>query len=222
MKKLLAIIVILETLILVNFVLKDTLHASKSVKTHQVVVKHNEVGSAHKINELKNSAEKHLLTNQLFKDLLFTFILFLSVLVVLNAFTAYYKLKNSMRILLNIVVSLTFIILFKKQFLILLKSYPFIIPFVISVFILSQIFYTKKQEQSLLNINVKMPSEFIEQYKISKRESEIISLILKEMSNEEIGKKLFISLSTVKNHIHNIFQKTGVKKRREIVHLLNA
>jgi two-component system response regulator DegU len=37
------------------------------------------------------------------------------------------------------------------------------------------------------------------------------------MSNREIEKELFISLSTVKNHVYNIFQKLGVKNRYELI-----
>jgi DNA-binding CsgD family transcriptional regulator len=54
-------------------------------------------------------------------------------------------------------------------------------------------------------------------YGISKREQEIIRLILRGMSNREIEKELFISLSTVKNHVYNIFQKLGVKNRFELI-----
>lgn len=57
-------------------------------------------------------------------------------------------------------------------------------------------------------------------HKISKREQEIIQLILEGMTNAEIEKKLYISPHTVKNHIYNIYQKLGVKNRVQISNLI--
>jgi DNA-binding CsgD family transcriptional regulator len=54
---------------------------------------------------------------------------------------------------------------------------------------------------------------FIQQYNITNREREIINLIVKGCSNTEIGKKLFISPKTVRNHVYNIYQKIGVNNR---------
>ncbi len=43
------------------------------------------------------------------------------------------------------------------------------------------------------------------------REKEILRLITKEYSNEQIAEKLFISERTVESHRKNIFRKTGTK-----------
>ncbi len=48
-------------------------------------------------------------------------------------------------------------------------------------------------------------------YRISKREKEIISCVSREMSNKQIADVLFISPRTVENHKRNLFQKLGVK-----------
>jgi DNA-binding CsgD family transcriptional regulator len=56
-------------------------------------------------------------------------------------------------------------------------------------------------------------------YKISKREAEIIELIIDGKGNNEIKETLFISYHTVKNHLSNIFRKLKVKNRHELVHL---
>jgi len=58
---------------------------------------------------------------------------------------------------------------------------------------------------------------FFFKYKLSEREAEIARLILKGMKNQEIEDKLFISMGTVKNHIYNIFQKTGVNDRGSFI-----
>lgn len=57
-----------------------------------------------------------------------------------------------------------------------------------------------------------------EKYHISKREQEILKLILNGKSNREIEDTLFISYHTVKNHVYNLYQKLGVKTRYELVH----
>lgn len=52
---------------------------------------------------------------------------------------------------------------------------------------------------------------------LSKQENNIQSLILQGKSNKEIANELFISLSTVKTHITNIYGKLQVSNRRELV-----
>jgi DNA-binding CsgD family transcriptional regulator len=61
--------------------------------------------------------------------------------------------------------------------------------------------------------------QIIKKYNISKKEIEIIKQLVLGKTNKEISDTLFISLSTVKTHIYNIFQKTNVKKRIEIINL---
>lgn len=52
---------------------------------------------------------------------------------------------------------------------------------------------------------------------LSSREIEVLKAIIEGLSNKEIGEKLFISVSTVKTHIINIYSKLGVKNRVEAV-----
>lgn len=46
---------------------------------------------------------------------------------------------------------------------------------------------------------------------LSKRELEILNLVLKEFNNKEIAEKLFISNRTVETHKYNLLQKTNSK-----------
>ncbi len=46
---------------------------------------------------------------------------------------------------------------------------------------------------------------------ITVREKEVLGLIVQEFDNQEIAKKLFISLRTVENHRYNLLQKLDVK-----------
>ena len=51
---------------------------------------------------------------------------------------------------------------------------------------------------------------------LSDREKEIVHLVVQGFRNKEIGVKLFIGEQTVKNHLHNIFDKLGVSDRLEL------
>lgn len=48
---------------------------------------------------------------------------------------------------------------------------------------------------------------------ITRRELEILQLVADGFSNKEIGKKLFITEGTVKNHVHNALEKLHVENR---------
>jgi len=56
---------------------------------------------------------------------------------------------------------------------------------------------------------------------ISDREREIIGLVAAGLDNREIGRRLFISPKTVKNHITSIYAKTGAKNRVQLANLFN-
>jgi DNA-binding NarL/FixJ family response regulator len=51
---------------------------------------------------------------------------------------------------------------------------------------------------------------------VSDREKEIVQLVVQGFHNKQIGVKLLISEQTVKNHLHNIFDKLGVSDRLEL------
>ena len=57
---------------------------------------------------------------------------------------------------------------------------------------------------------------FVDQYGLSPREREVIPLLNQGLSNREIAEKLFVSLATVKTHLHSIYEKTGTKSRYEL------
>lgn len=48
---------------------------------------------------------------------------------------------------------------------------------------------------------------------LSKRELEILALVANGLTNQEISKKLFISVTTVKIHLNHVFSKLNVKNR---------
>ena len=54
--------------------------------------------------------------------------------------------------------------------------------------------------------------------KITKRELEVLNLL--PLSNKKIASKLFITIATVKTHIHNLLKKFGVKSRIELYKII--
>ena len=71
--------------------------------------------------------------------------------------------------------------------------------------------YVNKNEDFVLDTSL------VAQLQLSKRELEILGLLAQGHSNQEIAAKLFVSLSTVKTHIQNIFEKLDVKRRTQAV-----
>jgi len=57
--------------------------------------------------------------------------------------------------------------------------------------------------------------------KLTNQELKILNLLLEENTNKEIAEVLFVSLSTVKSHVNNIYKKLNVQSRDEIKSLFN-
>lgn len=52
---------------------------------------------------------------------------------------------------------------------------------------------------------------------ISKRELQVLNLMARGFSNDEIAEQLFVSLNTVKTHSSKIFEKLEVRRRTEAI-----
>jgi len=64
--------------------------------------------------------------------------------------------------------------------------------------------------------------EIREQYHLTPREREFVELIYRGKSNKEIAEMLFLSESTVKTHIYNIFRKMEVRNRVSVICIING
>lgn len=62
-----------------------------------------------------------------------------------------------------------------------------------------------------------LPEAFVARYGITEREREIILKVVQGKSNADIASELFISLATVKTHLHNIYKKIGVDSRYDLL-----
>ena len=59
--------------------------------------------------------------------------------------------------------------------------------------------------------------KFSEKYNLTSRECDVLNLINKGYANQEIADELVITLSTVKKHIYNLYGKTGVSSRGQLI-----
>jgi DNA-binding NarL/FixJ family response regulator len=55
---------------------------------------------------------------------------------------------------------------------------------------------------------------------LSRREKQILAMVVMGFTNAEIARRLFITDSTVKSHLSSAFRKLGVRSRSEATHLI--
>lgn len=69
---------------------------------------------------------------------------------------------------------------------------------------------------------VKLKRNQAKQFKLSYKEvlttqeCNVFELMHQQYSNKEIAAKLFVSISTIKTHINNIYSKLSIRSRKEI------
>jgi DNA-binding CsgD family transcriptional regulator len=68
-----------------------------------------------------------------------------------------------------------------------------------------------------VTVQTEVDMERIQHLGISQRELEVLQLISQGLSNLEIGEKLFVSESTIKTHVSNLFVKLDVRRRTQAV-----
>lgn len=61
-----------------------------------------------------------------------------------------------------------------------------------------------------------------EKWGLTKRESEIVALMVKGRDKQAIAEKLYISDGTVKVHTRNIYQKMGIHSKQELIDLVES
>ncbi|MBO4351925.1 MAG: response regulator transcription factor, partial [Eggerthellaceae bacterium] len=70
--------------------------------------------------------------------------------------------------------------------------------------------------------NMKKTCELVKvQYKLSPRESEVLEYLVKGRNAKHVAEKLFISESTAKTHISNIYHKLTVHSQQELLDKLD-
>ena len=74
----------------------------------------------------------------------------------------------------------------------------------------------EESNNTLIGFNNEKEISFAEFYHLSMRESEILYFLIKGLSLQIIGEKLFISTGTVKNHVLKVYKKTDCHSRIEL------
>ncbi|MFA7642023.1 MAG: LuxR C-terminal-related transcriptional regulator [Sphaerochaetaceae bacterium] len=97
-------------------------------------------------------------------------------------------------------------------------SYP-IYFMAFSVIILVYLFiYFRRMPHAVVR---ELTYERVVRFHITEREYSVITLIKDGLTNKEIAAKLDISVNTVNNHVANIFAKTKVRSRIDLLNVLN-
>ena len=74
-----------------------------------------------------------------------------------------------------------------------------------------------RRKVDLVNPNFVLNESELERLGISKREHEVLELIARGHSNQEIADKLFVSVNTVKTHLSNLFLKLDAARRTQAI-----
>lgn len=87
----------------------------------------------------------------------------------------------------------------------------------ISIILAAKYFFIKTP--SIMN-RIEIADHFCKKFAITPREKEVIELLLNGLSIKEISDKLNRSLKTIDTHIYNIYQKTGVHSKIELLNII--
>ncbi|MFN4027754.1 MAG: response regulator transcription factor [Flavobacterium sp.] len=130
-----------------------------------------------------------------------------------------------------VIMTVLFLVLWwmEFRFMVLQKDYEIYIGFLAVFFLLFGLWLSSKitkpkVETIVLEKKILVPeTDFVfnqtefQERNISKRELEVLTLMAKGMSNQEIAETLFVSLNTVKTHTTKLFEKLEVKRRTQAI-----
>lgn len=159
------------------------------------------------------------LMSLLFEGFIVTFLLLNSIIERISEKRVF---LSKLYFIIGIVSVLKAVVLYFSQDYILLGLYFILIYFSATMPI---IFLLKKNIEYFSKYESKQilpPAELFSEFNITPREQEIILEICKGKTNKEISETLFITLQTVKDHTHNIYQKTEVKNRVQLSQLFSG
>lgn len=91
-------------------------------------------------------------------------------------------------------------------------SWIWILALLLLLSISSNVFLLFKQKK------LKHNQLHVELQKLTQQEQKVVSLITQNKTNKEIATELFISVSTVKTHINNLYRKLNVTTRSDLKH----
>lgn len=169
---------------------------------------------------------RNVWTDALLAALTDLFLLTTALLVVPTVVASFYlptfKGKPYYRLLSEIMIAFYPLILFVPIDLFFLSHSPFKLSFLsYSLFILFVYLYISRHyihryEPEKNKFATLLPS-FAEKNDISKRELDVITLMVEGKSNGDIAHSLFISTNTVKTHVRNIYRKINISTRGQLL-----
>jgi DNA-binding CsgD family transcriptional regulator len=182
---------------------------------------------------IQSQSEMLLITQKIYAGLFIGIELFVPTIL----FLAYLNTsQNSGKRPENWFIHRNYLLIFNSSHLVSVAMLVFVvkIPFFFPVFIL---LFFLRDLPAILYLRIHLPDKvfagfnnsmrgdgferFCEKFSISKREKEVIQLVLQGKTNQEICNLLFITIQTVKDHNSRIYQKTGVKNRVQLLNLIS-
>ncbi len=88
------------------------------------------------------------------------------------------------------------------------------------IYITPEIVSLYNNDLSVDNDHLISTTDFAKSFNLSRREKEVLKLLIENLSNEEIGEKIFVSKETVKSHRKNIYRKLGVNNVLDLYKLI--
>ncbi|WP_298508044.1 LuxR C-terminal-related transcriptional regulator [uncultured Kordia sp.] len=97
-------------------------------------------------------------------------------------------------------------------------SIEYIIGGIAIVFFFVGLYINKrKSSTNTITPSIEIDTKKIENLGLSKREYEVLCELAKGHSNKEIASLLFVSESTIKTHVSNVYTKLDVKRRTQAI-----
>jgi DNA-binding NarL/FixJ family response regulator len=82
---------------------------------------------------------------------------------------------------------------------------------------LATMFQQKKEEHKS-----SLPATLLQTYALTRAEQQVVLLLSKRFSNNEIAEQLSLHVGTVRNHLVTIFEKMNVHNRQEAIAIIEA
>ena len=98
-------------------------------------------------------------------------------------------------------------------------SLDYIIAIIAVIFFVIGIYINKKSLHQFRKTTIGIDNQKIAELEISKREYQVLQGISLGLSNKEIASKLFLSESTIKTHVSNLFLKLNAKRRTQAIQI---
>ncbi len=83
-------------------------------------------------------------------------------------------------------------------------------------------FHLRRMRPAGFGSRDRVSEDVFARFRITRREQDVVRGILEGRSNAEIAASFFISEKTVETHVYNIYQKTGVKSRIQLLNLFRG